>query len=221
MIVSIHIPKTAGTSLGHVLDYSSGRRVFWDYDPLYRNAMVLDPLVAQNLHFIKTYFKVIHGHFFNIKYASILPDATFVACLRHPVDRTVSHYYHVARLPGAEDWRTSLIRAGEMDVVDFATSDENLRLVYTNHLRGREIKDYDYIFFSENLQYGLGCFTERFGLKVTVPVPRMNTAPQRRSPARETIPSVTDAEREKLFRSMPEDVEIFRKAKEVFVHQHA
>ena len=59
MIVSIHIPKTAGTTLASILDYAVDRQILYDYRglvPADRDEQIaLRPFLSR--------FQVIHGHF--------------------------------------------------------------------------------------------------------------------------------------------------------------
>src|SRR5579859_5671620 len=121
MFISIHIPKTAGTSLAYVFDYGSGRRIFYDYRDDYSNA-TMDDLAwwTQHKPFLERQFDFIHGHFFYAKYAELFADADFLACIRHPVDRIVSQFNHVWFEGNTEDWQYRAIVEHDMDAVDFA-----------------------------------------------------------------------------------------------------
>lgn len=92
-IVSVHIPKTAGTTLATIYDRAFNRKVFYDYDG-YETAGVASELVKANADFISSQFRVLHGHFFTSKYLSVFPNAKYVSLLRHPVERLISQYIH-------------------------------------------------------------------------------------------------------------------------------
>ena len=66
MYISIHIPKTAGTTLGYILDLGFRRKVFYDYTQLDDKPELLQKDIAHlqaNKDFIAERFKLIHGHF--------------------------------------------------------------------------------------------------------------------------------------------------------------
>lgn len=103
MIVSIHIPKTAGTSFSLSLVERYGRSLWRDYDPnLFQNDRIVDrkrAAMKRALEMQPSEFEnvaCVHGHFLGLKYgllAELMPCA-FVTWLRHPVDRLLSQYHH-------------------------------------------------------------------------------------------------------------------------------
>jgi hypothetical protein len=121
-IVSIHIPKTAGTSLGVVYDRCFNRRVFYDYEDYFK-PQVVSKAVADNARFIESHFKVVHGHFLAQKYFPVFPTAKYVAVLRHPVDRVISQYAHELNEHSSAAWYHNDIVSGKMSIVDFAVQD--------------------------------------------------------------------------------------------------
>ena len=106
MYISIHIPKTAGTTVGYILDYGLNRRIFYDY-PRHgmgkRQGEVMNSddvkrdirMINEHRDFIKYKFDVIHGHFHYKKYKDVFPDEKYLVCLRDPLKRTISHYFHI------------------------------------------------------------------------------------------------------------------------------
>lgn len=226
MFVSIHIPKTAGTMLGYVFDFGSGRRLFWDYEDDYAHARTLQAELRANLGFIRRWFWGIHGHFFYAKYAEALPDAHYISCVRHPVDRVVSQYRHEVydAIRGRRTWRSEAIRAGTMDLVDFVSSDENVRCAQVIHLAGRDVGDYDFLFVPDLLAGGLSAFGRAFGFRRADPyvgrLPDINRGEERvfaddlERGRYEMLAGVTDAQRAKAFERMPEEVDLYRRSVE-------
>lgn len=96
-IISVHMPKVAGTSFLHQLKEIFGEQyILLDYldDPVYLQSIVnIDPNCYE-LDPIKTIFpyKVVHGHFQPKKYAH-LENAFRLTFLRHPIDNIASIYY--------------------------------------------------------------------------------------------------------------------------------
>ncbi|ROU03409.1 sulfotransferase family 2 domain-containing protein [Histidinibacterium lentulum] len=211
MFVFAHIPKTAGTALGHAFDFSSARRVFWDYDPEYRYARAVQPEISENIGFIGSYYRVIFGHFFVTKYRTLLPDAVYLTCIRHPVDRVVSQYYHLAA--DGRSWQGRAIQEGRMDVVDFARSD-NIGNAQKVHLDGVSIRDMDHVFLTERLHESMKAFTAKFSFDFSVRAPRVNTRANREASLRANTSfiDVTESHRKKVFGLCAEDVDLYREA---------
>lgn len=222
MFISIHIPKTAGTSLGYIFDYSSGRRVFWDYDPTYKFARDVQPEIEEHIEFIKSYFSFIHGHFHYAKYSNLLTDEKFITCIRHPVDRVVSQYYHIAYEGNPDDWRVALIREGKMNVVDFARSDKNISAAMFRHLQGRDIEHYDHVFITERLHESLVMFSKKYDFRILAAQQKLNDGMVRKVNAEDKFPGVsqvTDAERSQVFNVCLEDVDLYQRGVEAFTKE--
>ena len=96
-IISVHIPKVAGTSFLHQLKEIFGEQhVLLDYndDPVYLQSIVnIDPNCYE-FDPIKTIspYKVVHGHFQPKKYEN-LRNAFRLTFLRHPIDNIASIYF--------------------------------------------------------------------------------------------------------------------------------
>jgi hypothetical protein len=228
MFISIHIPKTAGTSLGYVLDHGLSRRVLWDYSDDYSTANAIQPDLAANIPFVRSWFRAIHGHFFYTKWADTFPDARVITCLRHPVERIISQYKHdlADALAGASSWLLDPMARGEVDVVDYVRMSPAIGRAQAAHLSGRDIEDYDFVFLTEDLQRGLAAFCRRFDFRRGDPfgnqVPFINSAEVReqQQPAASTsfrrLAGVTDEQRRKLFDLIPEEVELYRRGTEQY-----
>jgi hypothetical protein len=216
MFVSIHIPKTAGTTLAYIFDYGSGRRIMYDYKADYSNAL-MDDLEWWRLHkpFIERQFDFIHGHFFYRKYADLFPDAEYLVCLRHPVERIISQFNHVVNEANPDDWQYRAIVDNDLDLVDYATFD-GVPDAQARHVEGRPIEDYEFVFLSETLKLSLSAFQVRYGFGRQDPympgtaangaLPTMN--------ARTEKVAVTQAQREKVYAIAAEDVELYRRGAE-------
>lgn len=101
MIISVHLPKTAGTSFLASLEEHFGAALLKDYadlpintPPESRHRMALEK-GRENAGRSFAGIECIHGHFLPVKYlpASKMHETKFVAWLRNPVDRVFSHYH--------------------------------------------------------------------------------------------------------------------------------
>lgn len=96
MIISCHIPKTAGTSFRYALEASFGNRLYLDYGDrvgwsgdqaeTWRRGRGLPEAIKSDS------IEVIHGHFYLKKYLDIDRDTAMVTFLREPIDRVISNY---------------------------------------------------------------------------------------------------------------------------------
>ena len=106
MLISVHIPKTAGSSFREYLRLSCPENLILDYgDPIYipdiaRNAFVTlsrawNKIQNHQLSRPDHANKIIHGHFITYKYASIRnnTDTKYITWLRDPIERIISQYY--------------------------------------------------------------------------------------------------------------------------------
>lgn len=213
MFISIHIPKTAGTSLGYLFDYGSGRRILYDYSEDYSSALNSEPdYWRRHKEFVQRQFDFIHGHFFYEKFADVFPDASYITCLRHPVDRIISHYNHLLGEQNNDDWMYRMVIEHKMDVVDFAKVD-TVHNAQALHMRGREVEDYDFVFISEWLERSFNAFKILYNFRRSDPympgteangkIPRMNT--------RTVGFEITRAMKEKIFNVAGADVDVYQR----------
>lgn len=210
--------------LGYIFDHGSNRKVFWDYDPSYASVDKPDPDVIENFGFISRRFLFLHGHFYFRKYAGVAKTEHVITCIRHPLHRIISQFKHEVYncINGARSWRSELILQGKMDLVDFITSDENIRLAQIRHLDGLALKDYSHIFLHENLDNSLAAFCSRFNFSRNDPhfmgLPRINAGEDKNfaSPAQQRkyidLTSMPQASLQEAFTLIPEEVEFYIEA---------
>lgn len=215
-VVSVHIPKTAGTTVGEAFNRCFNRRVFFDYEG-YAKPQVIDPEVKRNAAFVRSYFDVLHGHFFAAKYFDAFPSAKFVATLRHPVERVISQYLHELNEESSDSWYHGELVSGRMDVVDFAAQD-GIGTAMSRHLAGRRLKDYDLLLISEKLEVSLNLFKARvrpidlqahFGRPIKLP--RYNEATNRVKKI-----GFNDDIRKEIYNITKEDNEVYAEAMTIF-----
>src|SRR5437773_5755585 len=104
MLISLHMPKTAGQSFAAALKAHFGDTLVEDYGgfPMntpeaVRNATALEESVALAENEFPG-VECIHGHFLPLKYSGLARrQATFITWMRHPVERVVSNYHYWKR----------------------------------------------------------------------------------------------------------------------------
>lgn len=167
MLVSIHMPKTAGLSFRATLEQHYGEGFRHDYadyplaSPLpQRHAAALEYSLAAEP---ATYAGVgcIHGHFLPVKYLLLADsmECRFVTWLREPVQRLVSHYYYWQRSydPAAEETSSLHRRVVEEEwtLEQFCLAPE-LRNVYSQFLWAFPLRALDFVgiteYFAEDLR---------------------------------------------------------------------
>lgn len=110
MIVSCHVPKTAGTTFrkllraqfGDGLHVDYGDRVGWtgpDADDWRRERGIPAAIAAADDQGL---VRAVHGHFYASKYAEAYPEAELVAFVREPVARVISNYQYLVEHPEIE-----------------------------------------------------------------------------------------------------------------------
>ena len=93
MLVFVHIPKTAGTTLHKVISHQYRRK-----DILIRHDS--DGPVGETLAGRTGELpKVVMGHY-SVGLHRHVPGVRYVTCLREPVSRLISHYHYASSFPG-------------------------------------------------------------------------------------------------------------------------
>jgi hypothetical protein len=170
-LVSVHFPKTAGTSFGLALRRSHGEGLLEDYGMLALNT----PRVRREWQAIRSGLcarfhcgvpRAIHGHFLPIKYRFALRShpTRYVTWLRHPVERLLSHYYFWLRTAAAatpaQPLRYRVVREQwSLERFCFAPQVRNL---YSQFLWGFPPSRFDFIGITEHYESDLATFARRY-----------------------------------------------------------
>jgi hypothetical protein len=215
MIVSIHIPKTAGKSFQYDLTQVFGDRLLPDYDDWpesttpeatahnerRRAAMLADAGMLTER------YDVIHGHFLAGKYAGVFPVTALVTMVRDPYQHAVSTYEHAARSsdiphPGFHDFKQQ-----RMTLVDFIEAFPNHQSLY---LGGTALEDLAMIGLTERYEQSVALFGAIFSRTMPRAIIRKNVNPAKEGIVYEITPDVRRA----VERSRAEDIALYRKAGE-------
>jgi hypothetical protein len=151
-VVSVHVPKTAGKSFSVWLESVFGpSRITRDYDD-----RPIDPMSPMNVDpegFLSQHgtarqlrdgIRVVHGHFWARKYAHV-ENAMRITFLRHPVDRTISHYHYWRRGPSRGHSLHQHFLDTPMDLADFARLPQ-MRGFYRNYFfRDVNLAEFDFV----------------------------------------------------------------------------
>lgn len=157
-LISIHIPKTAGTSFHHVLQQVYGP----DVTPALRRrdiqSMIADSGSIESA--LSTHVRVIHGHFYYHEVKSIHEShhSNLICWLRHPANRVISNYnFFIDRLQHpALNPKTAALNAHrrEETLIEYARLEEN-RNRMAKFLTGTTLESFFFIGFQECFEQDL------------------------------------------------------------------
>lgn len=117
-LVFLHLPKTAGTTLNTVLL----RQYTRDQIRPLRSKFFADDLAALKAapEPVRHRIRLLHGHQVFGLHTLLAPGARYLAVLREPIARVISHYNYVKATE--HPMFIDAIRQGEMNLADYATS---------------------------------------------------------------------------------------------------
>jgi hypothetical protein len=159
-LISVHVPKCAGTSFQQALDRAyTPEAIFYDYtdrpgDPA--SPMHLDPegfLRRQRDEVPKVIAgkKVAHGHLYIRKYDGI-KAAHRITFLRHPVDRAISQYFYWLKLARHGHKLHDYFLDNQLSLLEFARL-PLVRYLYTRaYFREVDMGIFDFIGSYENIE---------------------------------------------------------------------
>lgn len=170
-IISLHLPKTAGTSFSASLAEHFGERYRGDYDdatisksPHDRGVQAMRAglqLAEQGLGQVNC----IHGHFLPLKYLLLSTQSrlVFVTWMREPVARLLSHFHY---------WQESYDEATaaphhrqfieEKWTLERFCLSEKFRNIYSQYLWGFPLENFSFIGISEHYEEDLLDFSRRY-----------------------------------------------------------
>ncbi|MBI3884806.1 MAG: sulfotransferase family 2 domain-containing protein [Opitutae bacterium] len=181
MILSVHIPKTAGVSVRNILKEHFGAGFvlyYWEPTDAYGRVLPAVPDSAE----------CVHGHFPADQFAGRFPEARLVTWVRDPVERVASSYYYRLRHP---DWRHPVCRelhAKKLSLADYAA----LPLVRNEMVRffgGKQPADFFFIGVMEEFARSLARMSSLLGLPAA-PERHDNGNPDKKTSRYEIDPGV-------------------------------
>lgn len=171
-LVSVHLPKCAGTSFLTVLRRVYGaRQVELDRDgiadarsPFHRDFDGWREEARCSVAARRRWPRVLHGHFWLGKYEPRFPDAFRVVWLRDPAVRLVSWYhYWKDQSPGTGNAVHDAIRAGRLSLEEFAELESARDVLTRDFLRGYGLCDFDFVGIAEHFTSDLADLGARLG----------------------------------------------------------
>ena len=169
MLVSVHLPKTAGTSFMKSLEEHFGATLMKDYGDLpitmrayERNHQALEQSIINSERDFAN-VQCIHGHFLPLKYLlfSVKYPTLFVTWMRNPVERVLSHYYFWKRTYNPDNSPLLQRKMVEEDwsLERFCLGPE-VKNLYAQFLWGFPMSYFDFIGITEFYQQDLTYFSQ-------------------------------------------------------------
>lgn len=220
MIVSLHVPKTAGTSFQEMLKQEYGERLLLDYgdwvgvnspEAIARRAQRATEM-RQRRDDLLAHYDVIHGHFMAEKYVGLFPQADFAAFFRDPYQQTISNYYFLLRHPeaGHEYPAVKAFHDARMTLQDYVTWKE-VRNPQNDTLTGLSVNDLAVVGLTEEFGRGIALFNTVLGAHLGGET-RLNANDARE----QSSYAVPDDLKKLIAANREQDIELYRLAQERF-----
>jgi len=174
-LISVHVPKTAGSTFSVLLRKNFGKGLHFDYGPEHETTT---DLIRQAFHAgggqqaaallreacAHNRLSCIHGHFQAEKYYRLFPRADFVFWIRDPVERLLSNFYFFRRYPELGTDLVRQVHEGRINVREFAEREE-FRNVHVRMIRNVPMERFAFIGLCECYDESVLRFAERFGVR--------------------------------------------------------
>ncbi len=216
MIISLHLPKTAGSSFASSLSDHFGEKFHKDYSdlPLHHSNF------NRNSHAILQGFKnysldeiqCIHGHFLPLKYRFYRGEKRyFITWMREPTERLASQYYYMKRHYTPEKAKTQPLLKKMIDeswsLERFCLGNE-FKNTYTKFLWGFPLTSFAFIGIVEHYEADLGDFSSLF-LKTKLKYSQENVNPR---PKKQSYFKDNNNLRNKILQFHAKDMELYKNA---------
>jgi hypothetical protein len=171
MLISVHVPKCAGTSFRHVLHSIYGNEIWYNYGSIFAREQARPELVPAGT-------KMIHGHFLADSFDGLFPERQLLTWVRHPVERLVSNYYHFLRAPDMRDDCCRALHERKLSLREFADLDW-MQNMATRYLAGKAVTDFRFVGITEHFEESMRHFSSLLGFRTVMMLPRENINPSR------------------------------------------
>jgi SAM-dependent methyltransferase len=213
-LISVHIPKTAGTSFGTFLENLYGKTFRpmykpeeWGSDNYDLASLALEPGI-----------RCLHGHFQATAYDKHLRDSMKVIWLRDPVERIVSSYLQYSREPGMERESTfnrRLFLEG-WSLLDFARH-KHICQQTEWYFDTMALSDFHFVGICEEFDASMKLFCHLLNIDVPKEVGAVNLNPNKKLGSKYSLP---DAQYNQLAVILKEEIQLYRAACQRFNQQY-
>lgn len=167
VLISLHIPKTAGTSFRNLLVEVYGAKAVVRFDIINGKIYINEQLFSGTV--LPSHIKVIHGHFVYSELTEQIkiPDhVKWVTWLRHPVSRVISNYFYLAEMMHyymqEEIHQIDIISKMQRTLTEYA-GDEKNRNRMSKFLDGISLSEFDFVGLVEHFDEHLQRMSEKLG----------------------------------------------------------
>jgi len=141
-IISIHIPKTAGTSFRKLLELNYENSFEW-----IKRDNKLNCFCEKKYCRLNKGIRVIHGHFPVFKdLTKYYPNAKLITWIRDPVERLISHYYFFKFYPRHGNKQQDFMLDLDLSIIQFAKI-KQIGYFYKRFLKYLEELKYEDFYF--------------------------------------------------------------------------
>lgn len=169
-LISVHIPKTAGTSFRNTLKavYGDDQVIRLDID-LQHEVVKVNQLNWQKKK-LSSNVKVVHGHFSPYLFENYFrpSPAPFITWLRHPVERVISNFYYLEKrlqeLLEEEKKGLNILSKMQRNLEEYAATPLNQNRI-AKFLHGRSLDDFTFVGIQEHYQKDLQQLGQKLGWK--------------------------------------------------------
>lgn len=153
MVLSIHIPKSGGTTFKEYLSQCFPGKVAFDYQ--YDKSKIIEELPKGSM--------VLHGHFKSSQYIDHFPNAKYITWLRNPTQIPVSMYYYFLRFPDMQNKYCVRLYEQNQSLEEFVLSRENWNLA-SKFLDGKPLSEFDFVGIVEEYETSIQLFNKIFNI---------------------------------------------------------
>lgn len=222
MLLSVHLPKTAGTSFLEALREEFGTQLATSYDdrPLHQTKLrrrrdAAFHCVRHALGKRDRDIACLHGHFLPLKYRFMRSSTPrqFVTWMREPLQRLLSHYYYWQRsyddASAGPLHRRMILEAWTLE--EFCLRPE-LRNLYSEFLWGFPIEAFAFIGITEHFEDDLMDFSRRFFQRAAPRGSSANVTRTNVNPAKRDVYVLEDSLRRTLEQHHARDIALYSRA---------
>ena len=217
MIVSIHVPKTAGKSFRLRLEALYGSRLLADYtdwvglDTPEAHAQRAEQAAKMRarLDEIALNYDIIYGQFIADKYAGLFTTVEFTTFLREPCQQAVSHYEFVLRHPELQHPWIKKFHELRPSLPELIQAMPNFQSIFMGNVA---LDDFAMVGLMEQYERSVALFEAIFRRKLPPEAERANVNPNRNNDGYAIDPAVRHA----IETYSAADVALYRRAQEVF-----
>jgi hypothetical protein len=223
MILSLHVPKAGGNSFRELLEADFGPRFMKDYGDWagFKVPEALDrcedrtrKMRARRDELLEKY-DIIHGHFVADKYLGLFPTEDFVAFFRDPYQQSLSHYCFLLRNPQRDHLEEKMFHDAKMSIQDYL-SWEAFHDHQHQYLGSLSIDDLAMVGIAEEFYQSVDLFNSMFRRNLKGES-FLNVNPDHNGAGY----VIDDDVRKLVDKYRGADVELYRRAREIYARQLA